>query len=118
MKLFFDSSVLIPVFYADHPQHAASTRAFRSARKEEAFCALQTLGEVSVVSLIEAEYLGAIEAFSETIVGGAVYDVLIARGALKAGADVLLTWNQRDFTRFGNAIAHLVKTPADLGSVT
>lgn len=39
MKLFFDSSVLVPVFYADR------TKVFLEAGKD-AFCALRTLGEV------------------------------------------------------------------------
>jgi len=30
------------------------------------------------------------------------------------GADILLTWNVRDFTRLGSAIALLVKTPLEL----
>jgi predicted nucleic acid-binding protein len=45
LKLFFDSSVLVPVFYADHPQHASSTKLFLAAGKDD-FCALRTLGEV------------------------------------------------------------------------
>jgi hypothetical protein len=45
LKLFFDSSVLVPVFYADHRHHDASARAFLAAGKED-FCALGTLGEV------------------------------------------------------------------------
>jgi hypothetical protein len=43
LKLFFDSSVLVPVFYADHPHPDASARAFLAAGKED-FCALGTLG--------------------------------------------------------------------------
>jgi predicted nucleic acid-binding protein len=46
-------------------------------------------------------------------VGSATYDALIARCALKAGADVLLTWNLRDFARFGEEIARLLKTPLE-----
>lgn len=45
MKVFFDSSVLVPVFYADHPQHASSTKLFLAAGKAD-FCTLRTLGEV------------------------------------------------------------------------
>ena len=45
MKLFFDSSVPVPVFYADHPHHESSARVFLNAGKED-FCALRTLGEV------------------------------------------------------------------------
>jgi hypothetical protein len=33
------------VFYADHPQHASSTKLFLAAGKDD-FCALRTLGEV------------------------------------------------------------------------
>ena len=45
MKLFFDSSVLVPTFYADHQHHERSTEVFLGANKED-FCALRTLGEV------------------------------------------------------------------------
>jgi predicted nucleic acid-binding protein len=142
LKLFFDSSVLVAVFYADHPDHAPSERAFLSGRKEDLFCALRTLGEVyavltglplrpritgaegvdiirqirnrlTLVSLTEDEYVATIESASAAIVGGAVYDALIARCAVKAQADVLLTWNQRDFSRFGDAVARLAKTPQE-----
>lgn len=145
MKRFFDSSVLIPVFYADHPHHALSTKIYLSSIKEDSFCALRTLGEVyavltglplrpritgkegmdiirqicdrlTLVSLTHSEYVAAIEAVSATIVGGAVYDALIAHCAAKAGAEILLTWNMRDFTRFGPDIARLVKTPLDVQS--
>ena len=142
MKRFFDSSVLVPVFYADHPHHDASAKAFLVAGKED-FCALRTLGEVyatltglpvrpritghdgmailkqirdrlTVISLTEQEYVSALESVSGSIVGGATYDALIAQCAVKAGADVLLTWNVRDFTRFGPHIARLVKTPLEV----
>ena len=142
MKQFFDSSILIPVFYADHPRHAVCTALFLAATKEDSFCALRSLGEVyatltglpvrpritgkegvevlkqirqrlSLVSLTQDEYFSALEFVASDIVGGAAYDALIARCAVKAGADVLLTWNLKDFTRF-KEVAHLVKTPADL----
>jgi len=116
LKRFFDSSVLVPVFYADHPQHASSSKLFLEAGKDD-FCALRTLGEVyatltglplrpritgpegigivrqirerlTLISLSEQEYLSALElASSGTIVGAAVYDALIAHCAVKAGAD-------------------------------
>ncbi|MGA2302177.1 MAG: hypothetical protein ABSG77_15955, partial [Candidatus Acidiferrum sp.] len=53
-------------------------------------------------------------ASSGTIVGAAAYDALIGHCALKAGANILLTWNVRDFTRLGPAISRLVKTPLEL----
>jgi len=143
LKRFFDSSVLVPVFYADHPQHAASARLFLESGKTD-FCALHTLGEVyatltglplrpritgseglavinqicerlTLVTLAEQEYVSALKlASSGGIVGAAAYDALIAHCAVKAGAEHLLTWNVRDFMRFGPAIARLVKTPAEL----
>jgi predicted nucleic acid-binding protein len=143
LKRFFDSSVLVPVFYADHPEHASCTKLFLEAEKSD-FCALRTLGEVyatltglplrpritgpegmrivkqiqdrlTLITLSEQEYVSALAlASSETIVGAAAYDALIGHCALKAGADILLTWNVRDFTRLGAAIAPLVKTPLQL----
>jgi predicted nucleic acid-binding protein len=143
LKRFFDSSVLVPVFYADHPQHASSTKVFLEAGKDD-FCALRTLGEVyatltglplrpriagpegaqivrqirerlSLIALNEQEYVAALElASSGTIVGAALYDALIAHCALKARAETLLTWNVRDFTRLGSTVAQIVKTPMEL----
>jgi len=142
LKWFFDSSVLVPVFYADHPHHGPSAKAFLTATKQD-FCALQTLGEVyatltglpvrprisgaegidilkqirdrlTLIALSEAEYVPALESVSATIVGGAAYDALIARCALKAQAETLLTWNVRDFTRMGPEVARIVKTPAQM----
>ena len=70
---------------------------------------------LTLITLSEQEYVSALElASSGTVVGAAAYDALIAHCALKAGADILLTWNVRDFTRLGSAIARLVKTPLEL----
>jgi predicted nucleic acid-binding protein len=143
LRRFFDSSVLVPVFYADHPHHISSAKIFLEAGKGD-FCALRTLGEVystltglplrpriagmegisiikqirerlTLITLSEHEYVSALElASSGTIVGAATYDALIAHCALKAGAEILLTWNVRDFTRLGSAIAQLVKTPTEV----
>jgi predicted nucleic acid-binding protein len=74
----------------------------------------QIRAKVTIISLSEQEYVSAIQSVSETIVGAAAYDALIARCAIKAQADVLLKWNTRDFTRFGANIARLVKTPLEL----
>jgi predicted nucleic acid-binding protein len=142
LRLFFDSSVLVPVFYADHQHHESSAKIFLGASKED-FCALRTLGEVyatltglpvrpritgtegvaivkqirerlTIVSLSEPEYVSTLEAVSPTIVGNTAYDALIARCATKAGAAILLTWNVQHFTKLGPEVARLVKTPAEL----
>jgi len=130
LKRFFDSSVLIPAFYKFDTRHDSSAKALRSASRGDSFCALRTLGEVyavltglpvrprvtgadgmaileqiraklTVMSLSEHEYVSAIQSVSDTIVGGAAYDALIARCATKVGAEVLLTWNVRDFCQDG-----------------
>ena len=143
MRLFFDSSVLVAVFYADHVHHTPSTKLFLGAGKGD-FCALRTLGEVyvtltrlpvrpritgangaaivkqirdrlSLTSLTEQEYVSALDsAASQSIIGGALYDLLIAQCALKAKVDVLLTWNVRDFVRLGPHIQRLVRTPLEM----
>jgi predicted nucleic acid-binding protein len=141
LKLFFDSSVLVSVFYADHPNHDASTRIFLTADKED-FCALHTVAEVyttltglpvrpritgpegvaivkqirerlTLVSLSEQEYVATLESSSPTVVGNAAYDALIASCAVKAGARILLTWNIKHFMRLGPDVARIVKTPAE-----
>jgi predicted nucleic acid-binding protein len=144
LNILFDSSVLVAVFYGDHPHHEPSLRAFLTADKTTACCALRTLGEVfvtltglplrpritgpeaalmldeicrrvSLVSLTQQEYRDALSELATTpIVGSATYDFLIAKCAVKEGADVILTWNARDFLRFGAPIASKVRTPSEL----
>ena len=48
------------------------------------------------------------------IVGGAVYDGLVAACALKAGADRLYTWNVRHFDQLGAEVKKLVKMPPEV----
>jgi predicted nucleic acid-binding protein len=139
---FFDSSVLVPVFYADHEHHEASTSVYLTANKDD-FCARRSLGEVyatltglpvrpritgpeavslvgqirerlTLVSLSDAEYLSALESASPAIIGGAFYDWLIATCAIKAGATTLITWNVKHFSRFGPEVAELVRTPLEV----
>ena len=74
----------------------------------------QIIDRLNVIALNEQEYLSALRNVSATIVGGAAYDALIAHCAVKSGADLLLTWNVRDFIRFGPDIARLVKTPLEV----
>lgn len=74
----------------------------------------QICTRITLVSLTQDEYIEVIEAVSATIVGGAAYDALIARCAIKVGADILLTWNVRDFMRLGPEVARLVKTPLEM----
>ncbi len=61
------------------------------------------------------EYCAAIRRMARLgVVGGAVYDGLIAACALKAGANHLYTWNVRHFDLLGTEIKHLVKMPPEV----
>lgn len=112
-------------------------------REDGSCCALRTLGEVYVtltglpvrpritgpealsvidqisecllvVSLNDTEYRAAFQKLAEAgIIGAAAYDFLIAQCAIKVSADVILTWNVRDFVRFGPEIASRVRTPLE-----
>jgi hypothetical protein len=142
LKRFFDSSALVPVFYADHEHHDASTSVYLTATKDD-FCARRSLGELyatltglpvrpritgpeaisvvdeirerlSLVALTDGEYLSTLESASPAIIGSAFYDWLIAKCALKVGATTLITWNVKHFNRFGPDIAQLVRTPFEI----
>lgn len=141
MKWFFDSSVLVPAFLPEHEHHARSFAAFAAAGPKNAGCAAHSLAEVyatltkypgkqrlsaesadllvqeiehrlTLVWLDAAEYYAAIRRIAKLgIVGGAVYDGLVAACALKAGADHLYTWNVRHFDLLGAEIQRLAKMP-------
>ena len=141
MKWFFDTSVLIPVFMEDHEHHEASLAAFVVADKKQACCAAHSLAELysaltrlpgkhrlsgeqvllflegieehlTVIALDSREYFSAIrEAAAAGIVGGMLYDALLARCARKAAAEVIYTWNVQHFRRLGLEVASRIKTP-------
>jgi predicted nucleic acid-binding protein len=141
LKYFFDTSILVAAFQEDHEHHEPSFAAFLKADRSRACCAAHSLAEVyatltrmpgknrvsgeqamlflqdvrerlSVVTLTADEYFAALtDAASAGIVGGAVYDALLARCALKSGATTIYTWNIRHFQRLGPEIARRVKVP-------
>ena len=141
MKLFLDSSVLVPVFLAEHPHHAPSLRLYTQCDPGIACCASHSLAEVystltrlplphratpgqaieflesihsrfRLVSLDGDNYLTSIrEAAANRISGGAIYDALIARCAVQAGADRIFTWNTRHYLSLGAEVSERVKSP-------
>ncbi len=141
MKTFFDTSVLVPVFYGDHQHHAASMDCFLRFNKKQACCGVHSLAEVyssltrmpgkhpisgeqamlflndirerlTIVPLDEEDYFLAMEgAASAGVVGGAIYDALLAHCALKAKAEVIYTWNLKHYGQFGSEAAKRVRTP-------
>jgi predicted nucleic acid-binding protein len=67
---------------------------------------------LTLVWLDADEYGAAIHRMARLgIVGGAVYDGLVAACALKAGANHLYAWNVRHFDLLGAEIRKLVKMP-------
>jgi len=141
VKAFFDSSVLVPVFYGDHQHHAASMECFLRFSKKQACCAAHSLAEVyssltrmpgkdrisgeqamlflgeirermTIVSLDDEEYFRAIEGASAAgVVGGTIYDALLAHCALKAKAEIIYTWNLKHYGQFGSEAVKRVRTP-------
>ncbi len=80
---------------------------------EQALLFLEDIRErLMVVALDEREYYAAIKKAATTgIVGGTIYDALLAHCALKAKADTIYTWNIRHFEQFGPVIAERLRTP-------
>ena len=141
MRSFFDTSVLVPVFVPGHQHHDRSLSVFSGADRKSAYCGAHSLAEVyasltrlpgkyraapeqalmcldtigerlNLIALEVAEYTSAIrEAAGLGIEGGAMYDALLGACAIKAQADILYTWNTRDFKRLGPNVTGLLRTP-------
>ena len=141
MSVFLDTSVLVPVFLADHPHHTASIELFARCRLEAASCAAHSLAEVystltriplpyratavhalkcvleisqrvRLVSLTGQEYLEAIQnASTNGIYGGTIYDALIVKCAIQSDADQIYTWNTRHFSQFGPEVTRRLTLP-------
>ncbi|HEX5229216.1 MAG TPA: PIN domain-containing protein [Bryobacteraceae bacterium] len=143
MKAFFDTSVLVPVFYGDHVHHAESLDVFIQFDKSSGCCGAHSLAElystltrmpgrhrisgeqamlfvgnirerISIVALTGNEYVEALQASAARhIVGGGIYDALLAQCAIKAKADAIYTWNQRHYAQCGPEVTRLVRTPGN-----
>jgi predicted nucleic acid-binding protein len=141
MKAFFDTSVLVPVFYGDHVHHKASIDLFIRFDKAGGCCGAHSLAEVystltrmpgrhrisaeqamlfigsirerlSMVALTGNEYADALEASAARgIVGGGIYDALLAYCAIKAKAETIYTWNERHYAQCGSEVAERLRTP-------
>ncbi len=141
MKVFFDTSVLVAVFWGDHPLHQACMEVFRRAARHRAFCGAHSMAElyavttrlpvrppisgeqallflaslrerVSLVALDAQEYAAAIEdAAALAAAGGQVYDVLLLHCARKCSAETIYTLDRRDFPRFARDWARRIRVP-------
>ena len=141
MKGFFDTSVLVPVFYGDHVHHQASLELFVQFDKSTGCCGAHSLAEVystltrmpgkhrisgeqallfigsirerlSIVALNGDEYADALQASASLgIVGGGIYDAMLAHCATKAEAEAIYTWNGRHYALCGPAVVGRLRTP-------
>ena len=141
MRIFFDTSVLVAAVLEDHEHYERSFTVFSAAKRSSAFCAAHNLAEVyatltrypgkdrltaeqalislekieerlTITALEASEYVAAIRKCAfRGIVGGTLYDDLIASSALKARAEVLYTWNTAHFRMLGEEVASIVRTP-------
>ena len=141
MKAFLDTSVLFPVFYGDHVHHAASLDLFTRFARRDVCCGAHILLEVyatltrmpgkyrisseqgllfitniqermTLAPLRADKYGDMLREFTSLgIVGGTIYDALLATCALKAKAATLFTWKIRHYGQFGPAVARILKTP-------
>ena len=141
MKAFLDTSVLVAAFYGDHEHHAPSLDLLLRHNRKSVACGAHSLAEVyatitgmpgkrrlggeaallfladvrdrlTVVSLDERDYAAMLDgAASVHLSGGAIYDAVLGYCALKAKAEVIYTWNIKDFLRLPGSIASRVKQP-------
>jgi predicted nucleic acid-binding protein len=141
MKAFFDTSALVPVFYGDHVHHKASLDRFIQFDKTTGCCGAHSLAEVystltrmpgkhrisseqamlfigsicerlTIVALTGDEYAHALQASSALgIVGGGIYDAMLAHCALKARAKTIYTWNSRHYAMCGQKVVSILGVP-------
>ena len=141
MKRFFDTSVLVAVFYGGHPAHKAAIQCYRDATPRTAFCAAHSVAELyavmtrlpvrpaiapeqcmlfvndvrerlTLVGLTGAQYLATVASAARAgLPGGKVYDALILACAGKAGAEVVYTLNAKDFERIAPGLAGRIQSP-------
>jgi predicted nucleic acid-binding protein len=96
---------------------AILTRAPLAAGKpfdvDDAFALVQfNLSLLRGVALEESDYWLVIDRMKHLkLPGGAIYDAIHAQAALKLGADVLLTLNEKHFIRLGADLVSLVQNP-------
>jgi predicted nucleic acid-binding protein len=141
MKAFFDTSVLVPVFFGDHVHHRASLKLFIQFDKSNGCCGAHSLAEVystltrmpgkqrisgdqallfigsirerlAIIALDADEYAEALLASAALgIVGGGIYDAMLAHCACKAKAEEIYTWNSRHYALCGQQVVARLRTP-------
>lgn len=82
-------------------------------RPEQAMLFLSDIqSRLSLIALDADEYFHAIDAFAAIgVTGGAIYDGLLARCALKAKAEFIYTWNVRHYQQLGLDVEKKLRMP-------
>ncbi|MCC6486641.1 MAG: PIN domain-containing protein [Candidatus Hydrogenedentes bacterium] len=141
MKAFFDTSVLVPVFYGDHVHHKASLDLFVKFDRVTGCCGAHSLAEVyatltrmpgkhrisgeqallfvgsirerlSLIALTGDEYADALQGSAALgIVGGGIYDAMLAYCAIKAESETIYSWNARHYALCGPEVMRRLSTP-------
>jgi predicted nucleic acid-binding protein len=80
---------------------------------EQAMLFINNIREcLTLVGLTPDEYAPTLESNAKRgIIGGAIYDALLAECAIKARAEKIFTWNTRHYEQFRPDIARLVQRP-------
>jgi predicted nucleic acid-binding protein len=91
--------------------------ASRRASGDQALLFVANIRErLTLVGLDEREYSQMLDTSAAAgLAGGAIYDALLGRCALKAAAETIYTWNTKDFLRLPAEISSRVKTPDQAG---
>ena len=67
---------------------------------------------LTLVALNGNEYVDALEAAAaQGVVGGSIYDAMLAYCAIKAHADTIYSWNARHYAQFGPKVTERLRTP-------
>ena len=67
---------------------------------------------LSIVTLTGEEYADALRVSAELgIVGGNVYDAMLAQCAIKAQADFIYSWNVRHYSQCGAEVSRRLRIP-------
>jgi predicted nucleic acid-binding protein len=133
--------VLIATFQADHPHHQPSLQRFLECNPETGCCGGHTLAEVyatltrmppkqrispsqaillvntirerlTTIALTSEEDVAALQFAADLgIIGGNVYDAMLAQCALKSGAEIIYTWNTKHYARCGPEVTRRLRTP-------
>ncbi len=142
MKAFLDTSVLVPVFHGDHEHHIASLDVFVRCQKADSCCGAHSLAEVyavltrlpgkhrisgeqamlfigdlrdrlTIIALDGDDYAEILRTSAALgVVGGSIYDAILAGCALKAGVETIYTWNIRHYHQLGPEVVRQLRSPS------